>query len=123
MLIFSLLPHLKQEIRQWLGGVPSDAINSVFMFKLTLKPTITKSYVVSATEFIAGEAMMIGTASDIGMDINKLASDIGISYFSGVSKDTSFLYNLYAYTGGNKIYFVTNITQRLGFRIIWLEYI
>ena len=52
------------------------------MFKLTLKPTITKSYVVSATEFIAGEAMMIGTASDIGMDINKLASDIGISYFS-----------------------------------------
>lgn len=99
------------------------AINSVFMFKLTLKPTITKSYVVSATEFIAGEAMMIGTASDIGMDINKLVSDIGISYFSGVSKDTSFLYNLYAYTGGNKIYFVTNITQRLGFRIIWLEYI
>ena len=99
------------------------AIDSVFMLKQTLKPTITKSYVVSATEFTAGEATVIGTASDIGMDIDKLASDIGISYFSGVSRNESFLYNLYAYTGGSKIYFVTNITQRLGFRIIWLEYI
>lgn len=43
------------------------AIDSVFMLKQTLKPTITKSYVVSATEFTAGEATVIGTASDIGM--------------------------------------------------------
>ena len=99
------------------------AIDSVFMLKQTLKPTITKSYVVSATEFTAGEATVIGTASDIGMDIDKLASDIGISYFSGVSRNESFLYNLYAYTGGSKIYYVTNVTQRLGFRIIWQEYI
>ncbi len=93
------------------------------MFKITLKPTVTKSHVIPATEFTAGEAVIIGSASDIGMDINKLASDIGISYFSGVSRSESFLYNLYAYTGGSKIYFVTNVTQRLGFRIIWQEYI
>lgn len=93
------------------------------MFEQTLKPTITKSYVVPVTDFTAGKVALIGTAPEIGMDIDKLASSIGIAYFSGISSSNEFLYSIYAYTGGSRIHFVTNVSQRLGFRIIWQEYI
>lgn len=99
------------------------AINSVIMFKQTLKPTIVKKYSVPAREFTAGTANLIGSPKDIGMSPDKLASVIAVDRFHSVSSSHGFLYSVQFYSASEKVYFVTNITQQLGFYLIWQEYI
>lgn len=103
------------------GFIIHHAINSVFMFKQTLKPTVTKKYVVPRQQFIANQAVKF-IAADIGMEYNALASSIGTCRFSGISTNEGFMYSLYLYTNGT-VSFVTNITQYLQFEIVWQEYI
>lgn len=91
------------------------------MLKITLKPTITKEYRVETREFKAGHTI-IGTASEIGLDMDKIASSIGIAYFFSVVSSHNFMHSIYLYSRGT-IYFVTNVTQELGFKIVWQEYI
>ncbi|MCR0635065.1 hypothetical protein MKC57_16860 [[Clostridium] innocuum] len=103
------------------GFIIHHAINSVFMFKITLKPTVTKKYAVPRQQFMANQAVNF-TAADIGMNKYALASSVGIRLFSGISSNEGFMYNLYLYTNGT-VSFVTNITQYLQFEIVWQEYI
>lgn len=107
----------------WPLEIIHHAINSVFMFKQTLKPTITKKYSVPAREFTAGTANLIGSPKDIGMSPDKLASVISVDRFHSVSSSHGFLYSVQFYSASEKVYFVTNITQQLGFYLIWQEYI
>ena len=51
------------------GFIIHHAINSVFMFKITLKPTVTKKYAVPRQQFMANQAVNF-TAADIGMNKN-----------------------------------------------------
>lgn len=105
------------------GFIIHHAINSVFMFKQTLKPTIVKKYSVPAREFTAGTPYLIGSPKDIGMSPDKLASAIAVDRFHSVSSTHGFLYNVQFYSASEKVYFITNITQQLGFYLIWQEYI
>ena len=50
------------------------------MFKQTLKPTITKTYVVPPKDLSSGKVIPICIAPDIGADIDNLASVIGIAF-------------------------------------------
>ena len=103
------------------GSIIHHAINRVFMFKQTLKPTVTKKYAVPRQQFTANQAVKFA-AADIGMNQNALATSVDIRLFSGISSNEGFMYNLYLYTNGT-VLFVTNITQYLQFEIVWQEYI
>lgn len=93
------------------------------MIKITLKPTITKKYSVPTHQFTANVADFIGSPNDIGMNPDKLASAISVDRFHSVSSSHGFIYSVQYYSASGKIFFVTNITQELGFYLIWQEYI
>ena len=89
--------------------------------KIPKYPTITKTYLFPEIYFTKDVAQRICDIETIGMDVDKLASGISVRYFSGVYLTTNFLYNIYAYNGG--IYFVTNASQKLQFRVCWEEFL
>lgn len=89
--------------------------------KISKHQTIVKTHLFPEIYFTADVAQKIATVADIGMDVDKLASGLRIRYFSGIYLTNNFLCNIYAYNGG--IYFVTNASQKLQFRVDWEEFI